>query len=874
MADFPHLKLINKVTGTPKSGKAIKGKNARTQEHLNNRAQHANNLRNTSGLIANAWFAGLEARKQKGLPDLSNPETIPLYLQIDPDLFDAEFLRGFGIEIISEEEEGYIIGASTDAFKSLREKIDQFANNNKAINTSNLWQIVDGTIWRRDIILSKELSDRWDQISDNDTFLLEIGVSCYVKLSDEPIKEEAETQKNFDKRLKKWNDKPAAEKAKSKIPVKREVETEEHFAKRHSTWVEKRQAHELEVDALIDERTGLLKDFTKAYNGELIMDEFITFPDSFCCRVKINGIGLKDLVNRFQYLFEVAEADEINVSSGNDNNNEVVEATIIEPDGDSPQICVIDSGILEGHKLLSAAIVTAKSKSYVPGDNSVIDAVGGGGHGTGVAGATLYSANIPKAGDIVKLPFFLLNARILNGNNELAKDLYPPSLMEQILDDFHDSKVFNLSVTSLRPCKTTHMSQWASTIDKLMFERKILFVVATGNIRDGLGHVTNPGVNQHLINGHNYPDYLYGKASRIANPAQSCFALTVGSVCHAEYDDPDKNSFGKYGEPSAFTRSGLGLWGMIKPDVVEFGGDYVVEKLGARNITIHPDVSPELVKTGNNAFGKDHVGTSYATPKVSHIAGILQKEFPQEDALMYRALIVQSARLPNNIFQTPTLNAIKTLGYGIPDVHRATNNTKDRITFITNGNIAPRQAHIYKINIPDNVKRPGDDYDILLEVTLSYFANPRRTRRLTRSYLSATADWESSKLGESQDVFKDRIIKDIDNEGKQKADGGNGINWKIKNRIDTGVEGIRRQDGSLQKDWAIVKSNQLPEEFCIAVIGRKGWETKTSIEIPYAVTISFEVLNAENNIELYQSVQAVNIPVEVQQELEIPVNLI
>lgn len=871
MADFPHLKLTNKVTGPPKPGKAIRGKSVRTQQNLDNRAQHASNLRNTSGLIYNAWFAGLEARKQRGLPDLQNPETIPLYLQIDPDIFDAEFLRGFGIEIISEEEEGYIIGASTDAFKSLREKIDQFANNNKAINTSNLWQIVDGTIWRRDIILSKELSGRWDQIEDNNIFLLEVGVSCYVKLAEEPTKEEAETQKNFEKRFKKWNDKSPQEKTKYEAPIQREAESEEHFAKRHATWVNKRQAHELEVDALIDERTELLKNFIAPYNGELLMDKFITFPDSFCCRVKINGIGLKDLVNRFQYLFEVAEADEINIPAGSDTQSEFIEANVIGPNEDSPKICIIDSGILEGHKLLNGAIVTANSKSYVPGDNSVIDKVGGGGHGTRVAGATLYASKIPRSGDEVKLPFFLQNARILNNNNELDTDLYPPTLMEQILDDFHESKVFNLSVASLRPCKTTHMSQWASTIDKLMFERRVLFIVATGNINGGLGHTTNPGVNQHLINGNNYPDYLYEKASRIANPAQSCFALTVGSVCHSNYDDADKNSFGKYGEPSAFTRSGLGLWGMIKPDVVEFGGDYVVEKTGTRNITIHPDVSPELVKSGNNGIGKDRVGTSYATPKVSHIAGILQKEFPHEDVLMYRALIVQSARLPNNIFQTPTLNALKTLGYGIPDLHRATKNSKDRITFITSGTIAPRQAHIYKINIPDNVKRPGDEYDILLEVTLSYFANPRRTRRLTRSYLSATADWESSKLGESQSVFRDRIIKNIDNEGKEKTDGGEGINWKIKNRIDKGVEGIRRQDGSLQKDWTIIKSNKLPEEFCIAVIGRKGWETKTSIEIPYALTISFEVLNAENTIELYQSIQAVNIPVELQQQLEIQV---
>lgn len=842
MAEFPHLQLISKVTGTPKPKRFVPDEDERTTANLANRQQHGQTLTTNVDAIQNAWQTELEARRNKGLPDLANPDTIPLYLQIDPSVFNLEFLKGFGIEIISEEEEGYIIGASADNFQSLRDKISKFVNENKATNTSTLWQIIDGTVWRRNLILSKELNDRWDAIGDADQFLLEVGIACYVKLSDEPEKEDGET--------------------------------DDHFNTRHSRWQTKVNEQQLKVDELTDARTDLLREFIAVYGGELLMDDFINFPDSFCCRIKINGAGLKDLVINFQYLFEVSEADDVsNITSGTEEE-EIIEATVIEPDGDAPQICIIDSGILEGHRLLSPAIITAKSKSYIPGDVSVIDAVGLGGHGTKVAGATLYSSTLPRPGDTIKLPFFITNARILNHNNEVVKDLHLPKLMEQILDDFHESKVFNLSVTSLRPCKTTHMSLWAAMIDKLIFERNVLFIVATGNVRSGVGHLTNPGINQHLINGSNYPDYLYENASRICNPAQSCFALTVGSVCHADYDDLDKNSFGRYGEPSSFTRIGLGLWGMIKPDVVEFGGDFVVEKAAARNITLHNTVSAQLVKMGSNGMGID-VGTSFATPKVSHIAGVLQREFPQENALMYRALIVQSARLPNAGFATPTLNIIKALGYGIPDLRRATQNTKDRITFITNGTIPPKQAHIFKIKIPNEVKRPGYNYDILVEVTLSYLANPRRTRKGTRSYLSSTADWESSKLGETRDMFRARITQEIDNENIARVDAGGGIDWKIKNRIDTGVAGVRRQDNSLQKDWAIIKSNQMPDEFCIAVIGRKGWDVKISKEIPYALTISFEVLQQENELDLYQNIQAVNIELDAPQtQLEIPIHLL
>jgi hypothetical protein len=837
MANFPHLKLISQLKGTPKSKGGRRKYDNRTLENLRNKGLHGQTLSGNLSNISNAWSSELDARREKGFPEILNPEIIPIYLQIDPNLLNPEFLKGFGIEIISEEENGYILGASVDGFRSLNDKINEFVNAGKAINISDLLQIAEGNNWRRDLILSKELNDRWDNIAENEIFLLEIGIACYIKITEEP-------------------------------PIK-EGESEAKYNRRYEKWLKKWQDQSLNRDNLIDKRAELLKAFVEVYGGELLTDDFVSFPDSFCCRVKISGIGLKDLVNNFQFVFEITEAEELSASIPEEAYTEIIEANILAPDNNAPSICIIDSGILEGHKLLSPAIVGTKSKSYVPGDSSVMDAVGGGGHGTKVAGAVLYGANIPRDGNEIKLPFFLSNARVLDRNNNLSNHLYPPVLMEQVLDDFSESKVFNLSITSLRPCRNTHMSQWSATIDKLMFERQVLFIIATGNIGRGIGHPTNPGINHHLNQGRNYPEYLFENASRISNPSQSCFALTVGSVCHADFEDLDRKSFGRFGEPSAFTRTGLGLWGMVKPDVVEFGGDFIVENAAERNITIHESTSPELVKSGVNAIGKDAVGTSFATPKVSHIAGILQKEFPKEGALMYRALIAQSARHPNDTFKNPTLNLIKTLGYGIPNLTRATSNSKDRITFITNGEIAAKQAHVYKINIPQQVKRPGYDYDVLIEVTLSYFANPRRTRKGTRSYLSTWLDWESAKLGETQDMFKDRVLKEMDTEVRTIADGGDGINWKIKNRIDSGIEGVRKQDGTLQKDWAILKSNQLPDEFCIAVIGHKGWETKTSSEVPYALTISFEVLNPENEIELYQLVQAVNVEVEIQPAVQV-----
>ena len=65
--------------------------------------------------------------------------------------------------------------------------------------------------------------------------------------------------------------------------------------------------------------------------------------------------------------------------------------------------------------------------------------------------------------------------------------------------------------------------------------------------------------------------------------------------------------------------------------------------------TIGRDCYPELVRStmhGGPAVDRDEVGTSYAAPKVTKIAARLQSVLPDESSLLYRALIVQSARWP------------------------------------------------------------------------------------------------------------------------------------------------------------------------------------------------------------------------------------
>jgi len=404
------------------------------------------------------------------------------------------------------------------------------------------------------------------------------------------------------------------------------------------------------------------------------------------------------------------------------------------------------------------------------------------------------------------------------------------------------------------------MSVWASVIDKLSHEKNRLFIISVGNI-------PTQEIQFQLRNNVEYPNYLENNNFRIANPSQSSFSLAVGSVNHFEFDNDYWESIGKEDEISAFSRIGTGIWGEIKPDVVEYGGGLVKSKNSHIIVTQKEETSIELIRStlnGGNAFSKDRVGTSFATPKVTHIAAVLRKMYPSENINLIRALIVQGARLPEPFFRNPTEKSIKYFGYGIPSLQRVTENTEHRITFYHTGTLKSEDANLYSLKIPESIRGQGDEFEILMEVTLAFSAKIRRTRQKTKSYLATWLDWEVSKIGESFDNFKNFTLKEINDTAteydKDSRKELNSFRWKIKTPQSIN---IKRTDSSLQKDWTIVKSYELPEEINISIRGHKSWD-KQQNEVPYAIVVSFEILGAD--IPIYNSIRIENeiaIPIEV-----------
>ncbi|MCF0058461.1 S8 family peptidase [Dyadobacter sp. CY356] len=841
MSDFPHLPLSRKIFGEykfPSGGSNKKG--ALTLQNLVNRPAHAVSLTTSISSLRKRWVTQRTERENKGLPELPFEDKIPVFLQIDTESFPIESLKHWGIELLSEEQNGYVIGVSTDDFSSLSEKIAAFiASQGRYKDTAaKLWSINDGVTWRIQNILTPELSANWDRLGDRDMFFVYAGIACYLSAPAYPDKKDL-TDEQYSVKIEKWHQADR---------LIREQRDDKAFERQ-------------------DQFDVLLGNY-----GATDISAYIDFNDSFYISFKINGLGLKDLTLNYPYLFELGLNSSQNDFFGDDG--EVLEITtqLAAPDLNAPKICVIDSGIQENHKLLNPAILSGLSLSFVPNDTDVADKVSSGGHGTKVAGAILYANNIPKSGNH-QLPFWLVNARVLNDQNLIPDGVDPANLMINVVQQFDECKIFNLSIAQENAFSGTHMPAWAATIDKLTHEKEKLFIIAAGNIARSSSKAGSPGIREYIDNGHEYPNFLTQVSSKVANPSISSFSLTVGSVCHNNYEDDDKQSFGKLNDPSSFSRSGLGIWDMIKPDVVEYGGDFAVEKLGSKLLSNEQSISPELICStlnSNSAISKHSVGTSFSAPKVTHIAGWLNKKFPLLSPISYKALIVQSARLPEEKWRDPSVIDMQMLGYGIPSLNRASENSESRITFLSEGKVSPKSADVYVINVPKEINRPGLDSEILVEITLSYTSKIRRTRKYLKSYLSSWLGWEISTFNENYEVFSKRVLK-MFSDPKPNGGGTDNIPWTIYDRSNRGqIRDIKRQDNTTQKDWCMIPSNKLPKEFCIAVVGHNGWQKGLKDIIPYSIVVSFEVIGSQLPIyETFEIANRVTIQPESRFEVQI-----
>jgi hypothetical protein len=852
---FEHLPLVLRNTGAARlTGGGTP--NPTTDTNRTNRAGHAQALSGSASAWSEEWKLQQEKRTEDDLPSIS--AGIPLLLKIDTSLDIDEIRKRFNFEVVSEEEDGFVIVASADiSLTKFQEVVNAFANGIYGSATvAKVHELRQDPTQqdRLSRILSDNLIASWNTIAENDFYIIDFGIAC----------------------VGDWQ-----------IPNKPERgrRTDAAWAKIEAEWSGERQESYMKWDDLRETRLAAAESIISAYGSEILgnydgaRSDAPMLPDSFTLRVKLTGKALKDFVLNYPYLFEVTEPDDIQTPQGQrrEDREEVPLLQIGSPSEDAPAVCVIDSGIQEEHLWLAPAIDQTASRCFLLNrpKNEVADLVRTGGHGTRVAGAILHGEHDGKEG-LTNFDAWIQNARVLNEERKLPETMLPAAVLRDVVRHFHNgprqTRIFNQSINANAPCRTKHMSSWAAEIDALSNELDVLVIQSVGNI-PVTGEPPNLGLKELLENGQTFPGYFAEAVCHIANPAQSLQALTVGSVSYEAYRDQEWRSFSsQLGDSSGFSRAGLGIWDTIKPEVVEFGGDVLISSARLAIITTPPIASacyPLLTRStlyGGPAVARDEVGTSFAAPKVARIAARIANVLPNESTLTYRALIAQSARWPawaESLSSDEKAGLIRRIGFGVPDIERASTNSNFRTTFLSGSKtICAGDCHVYQVPIPESLRRPADEFDIRIDVTLSYSAEPRRTRRGHRGYLSTWADWTSVRQGERRETFLTRALRT----GVSPVQEGDSLEWMVAAQADWGqIPSVRRNIGTLQKDWTVIKSNALPEDFCIAVRGHKGWSNDPGSSASYVLTVTLESLG--ERIQIYEPLRiAIN---ELQAEIEL-----
>jgi len=280
----------------------------------------------------------------------------------------------------------------------------------------------------------------------------------------------------------------------------------------------------------------------------------------------------------------------------------------IPPKKDAPIVCIIDSGVTAGNPFLKPVVKEDLLFSFLSSTSE--NPYDQHGHGSGVASlASYYALNIADEAEN-EGKIWIASARVLDKDNEIEDERLFSKVLIEIVETFVklEVRIFNLSIGIINrkwnaeAKRTVPRRSWiARTIDRLSKEKDIVFVISTGNI-----HCRK--VQDYWQNGQTYPDYFADGEATILDPAQAALALTVGSIAPSTLVSGNRigstMAIALENQPSPFTRCGPGIKGEIKPELVEFGGNYIIEK----NDSVRPNLGTNVMMASNQI-----------TPAIAHI---------------------------------------------------------------------------------------------------------------------------------------------------------------------------------------------------------------------------------------------------------------
>jgi len=596
-----------------------------------------------------------------------------------------------------------------------------------------------------------------------------------------------------------------------------------------------------------------------------ITDQIIT-KSFVLLRVKLTKTVFDEIIE----LKEIARVDRPSIPVFNPfdlKNLDLKEIEKVPPDESASGILIIDSGIIANHPLLDNCI--GAEENYQNGETATHDTVG---HGTAVAGCAAYGGLERCLSDnqfiasnwIFSAKVMYAETNTLNGQVRAIYD--PEKLVEHQLkdavEDFltnldYQIRVVNISLGNSNEIwhkNYTRQLPLASIIDELAYMYpNVVFIISTGN-QDPLyldGHETIEMLKT------NYPKYLIQNDNcKIVNPATSALALTVGSIAQ-----PINTQIERFGEeqikipiadenqPSPFTRTGPGINGMIKPELVEYGGNLILYNNSGR---ISEDVGGKLLLLSSKASTdllRFDSGTSFSAPKISHIAGQIANRYPQRSANYIKNMLLSGANYPfipdDNFYGSKEGKALSdhlnVSGFGVPSLERAINSFDNRVVLFDESTLQLNKVKVYQIQIPEDDFNSTGNKRIISTLTFT------PETRLTRG---------DSYLGNRMKLYLFHSINPqvlVESFGVVESNEDEILPENVKRCKIEMFPGISKCDkGCHQKYWVNFKKKNIVSPISLVLINNK-WMNDENTQINYCLSVVFE---HETNINLYNKIRA------------------
>ena len=619
----------------------------------------------------------------------------------------------------------------------------------------------------------------------------------------------------------------------------------------------------------------------------------LKFPERAVKLIQANRGTLEKILMLSDDIAEFCIAKEVATFFLNQNNREQVQwvedlLSRARFNKSGIAVCVLDTGINNGHKLIAPVLDDVDLQTVIPAWNTNDH----DGHGTLMAGTAAYGdlLELLNSNDKILINHCLESVKILpppphKNRMELWGDMTIQGVSFAKIQAPDRKRIVCMAITAIDNRDRGHPTSWSAAIDETTSgyfdDNKKMFILSAGNTGDYKNWV-------------NYPDDNI--TNEIHDPGQSWNALTVGSYTEKVIiADAKMSSFSPIapaGGLSPFSTTSA-IWSSnkwpIKPDVVFEGGNAAK---GPNNSIMMPE-DLQLISTYHDPtiaqFGS-FSQTSASSALASFMAAKIQAMYPEAWPETVRALIVHNAEWTDTMKtqfiknSKPTkqdyIKLLRICGYGVPNLDRSLYCASNILTLIAQSELQPfdkrhdryvtRDMHIYDLPWPTEELNKLGEILVKMRVTLSYFIEPSpgevgwgdRYR-----YASHGLRFAVNGPGESMQEFEKRVNDQArDDDCKYEKTDGPGDRWLI---------GEARNVGSIHSDVWEGNASELAASNKIAIYPATGWWKernhlkKWNKRCRYSIIVSIHTpdISTDIFIPVVQKI-GIKIPIEVKSKRE------